>query len=458
MNHKNISKFLFVCFISLTSTLLYCTKDNNNASTSPTSSDYFQIAVSSGTTTQDSTSVRDTAYINDNVIFRVLDKNNKKDSVYSCRWDFGDGTPIQSGVGLTNGTHRYITTGIYLVKVSVQMLNGGVINTSGLYMVVLNRSNPTNYPSTKLPDKFIGVYLGVDPIAGPGQLNYVKRMVDSATIYGIKVICLVVNWSHVQPTKSGCDFISLNDMVTAIKSKGCQCILRTLANAENFFQAWPTWLIPVETYNSGTIINPLPWDSIYRTSFYSFVNKLADTTRSRNLSYPDAIQISVGGSFGEQVLAGYTPPPTESYATFLNKLFTVEEEHITKHLNAWGTTISDYIVMVNSLDPTPTGDVQVGNFAISNGVRFIQSNANAYDLQNTAFGQNNINLLKSLSGTCKIILEDTDKSRSVQSRLDILDQLEKANGFIFSGIILIVDDLKSTNAIGIANLRTHLGL
>jgi hypothetical protein len=114
--------------------------------------------------------------------------------------------------------------------------------------------------------------------------------------------------------------------------------------------------------------------------------------------------------------------------------------------------------MVNSLDPTPTGDVQVGNFAISNGVRFIQSNANAYDLQNTAFGQNNINLLKSLSGTCKIILEDTDKSRSVQSRLDILDQLEKANGFIFSGIILIVDDLKSTNAIGIANLRTHLGL
>jgi len=320
---------------------------------------------------------------------------------------------------------------------------------------------PKSYPSVKLPDKFVCVFLGVEPIAGSEQLNYIQSSVAKAKEYNINVICLVVNWRSVQPTELTYDFNSLHDMVVAIKSQGCQCILRIYANAGSTFKAWPDWLNPVDTYNSTSdgksVLNPLPWDETYRDKYYSFVSKIVTLFMDKDEAFPDALQIVVGGDYGEQVLNGYTS--SESDSDFLNKLYTAQEEHITKHITAWNPSISDYIVMVNSLDPGEISvDTRVGNFAINKGVRFIQSNAGAYNLQNASYGQDNITLLKSFSGTYKRILEDTDSTISVQNRLEILKQVESANSIGFDGVIISIDDLTSSNASGIANLRAHLGL
>jgi len=320
-----------------------------------------------------------------------------------------------------------------------------------------SKPNDDTYLSVKLPDKFVGAFLGVDPL-GTNQLNYVKNSVDSAIDYKIDVICLIVNWNSVQPTKSTINSDALSAMVEAIKSKGCKCILRIYANAGSSFRAWPSWLNISDQYaSSNTINNPLPWDAAYQSEFYSFTKALSDAFKSKNKTFPDALQFTLGGDYGEQVLASYTSP--DPYNTYLDKLYSVEEEHITTQTTDWGTTICDYITMVNSLSPNQIAvDSRVGNFGINHGARFIQCNAGSYELQNASYGQNNITLLKSFSGSYKILLEDTDIDRSVQTRLDILKQIETANNIAFDGVIIDIDDLTSSNTSGIANLRSHLGL
>lgn len=310
----------------------------------------------------------------------------------------------------------------------------------------------------RLPDKFIGIFLPLSPIAGEGQFDYISRTVKNAkNNFQIDVINLLVNWNDIHISDSTIDINSVNNlnrMIKEIKDNGCYCILRIYTNQGGFSQAWPSFLEGrvTKTYNSPSrsnsniyITNPLPWDNVYYSSYTNFLNQLTTFFTENNFSYPDAVQLTVGGDFGEQILKSY-PDTSESF--YNNILFPVQKEHITDQIFSWSNKIGDKIVMVNNLvDDNQYLNTSVGNFALSSGVKWIQTNQGS-----CALTSETSNFLNNITHGKNIILEDTETNHCLED----INNIENKNGILFSGVIIHNNLLTPGNSNFISNLRSYI--
>jgi len=373
---------------------------------------------------------------------------------WSITGPVGNTTSLSSTTGISTSFTPDIE-GSYTIQLIV---NDGTVN-SAPDTVTITATGVTN--GRPLPDKFIGVFLDVSPIAGAGQVDYVRRSAAKAkNDFQIDVINLVVRWKDIQTASLTNDYQSLHDMIKAIKSSGCYCVLRIYANAGNSYQAWPDFLsIQIaETYRSGSVVNPLPWNDDYYNAYKAFLSGLTNSLSETNNAYPDAVQLIAGGDYGEQVLSGYSIP---DYSTleYVSKLYPVQETHIIDQLSVWQNKTADKIVMVNSLIPeNPTKDASVGMFAVDKGVKWVQTNAGACKLTTATYKASTLILLKNINDGANVILEDTYGacSESIQNRLDKIKQIEKDSSITFKGVTISIEDLTIDNSIGISNLRSYI--
>jgi hypothetical protein len=367
------------------------------------------------------------------------------------------------GGGSTSGAEeeRFIS------ELEAPELSGGGGSTSGAEEERTDHQQSTLAPRP-LPNKFVGVFLPVSPIAGSGQIDYVARTARTAQDFGLDAINLVVDWKDLQPSESSYDFAALHELIKAVRSNGLYCILRIYFNAGAAHQAAPGWFLPElrDYYLSGGMVNPLPWDANYQTALDRFLGAMAQWFSANGLAFPDAMQIAAGGEFGEQVLATYYPP--EPYDDFFTKLIGAEKKHIDYHVQRLpiqnqGSILAEFIITVNSLHTDPVRDSEFARYARDTmpGLRWIQTNAGVCSLRDQDYGPDNIDLLKQVA--TPLILEDSPFScpvaeQSVESRLSIMQELETLNDFRFDAVTIDVSDLREENRAGIARLKQHVGL
>jgi hypothetical protein len=332
-----------------------------------------------------------------------------------------------------------------------------------------------NYPAKKLPAKFISATAFTSGSYGtPSQrLEFVTSVAVKAKSRGLQAINLVVDWCDIEPTQGGIEFDLLEDMVFAIKSRGLYCILRIYANTEGHWQAWPKWLEkgldPSATYNVAVEdkggMEIFPWASSYQIAWESFQERMASKFIS-SVVQPDAIQITLGGSFGEQVLGKYDST-SWVWPKFTDTLFKSEKWHVDSYMRTLGSVAQSHIVMVNSLVPTmPEYEDEVCQHAYDKDATWVQSNAGACFLKGKDYGDASAKMLARAYGRgTNIFLEDESGnwscgtvglSESLSSRVEYMKQLQKTYGFLFSAVSVNNTDIDDVS--GLSDLKSMLGL
>lgn len=182
------------------------------------------------------------------------------------------------------------------------------------------------------------------------------------------------------------------------------------------------------------------------------------------------MQITAGGSYGEQVLAGYAWQAAGwDGLEFFNQLMKAELQHVDMYTKTLGILPIGHILMVNSLMPrNTTREDEVGLYARNKGVSWIESNAGACFLIGKSYGPDNALMLgRFKSGGAKIFLEDesgkwscpmVSQDASLSHRVELMRQLNSTYGFTFDAVSINgwSGDLDDTD--GIAALKQLLGL
>jgi hypothetical protein len=330
-----------------------------------------------------------------------------------------------------------------------------------------DQSATQNYPSQQLPEKFIAVTVFTSSSwesSSNKRLASVVSYADKAKARGLQAINLLVDWRDVETTQGNFNFDLLKNMIFEIKSRGLFCILRVFANTEDNWKAWPDWLNPTETYYAGGTKEIFPWDQTYQEAWSAFQSQLADAFASSTIQ-PDAIQITLGGSFGEQVLGQYNDSGW-SWPTFTDKLFAAEKWHLDSYTATLGGIAQNHIEMLNSLAASiPEYEDEVGMYGLDLGVDWVQSNAGACNLARQSYGPDNAKMLARFQNQgSKIFLEDESAYWScpadetgLSSRVEYLCQLQTTYGITFSAVSISSDhDLDDVS--GIADLKNLLGI
>jgi hypothetical protein len=326
------------------------------------------------------------------------------------------------------------------------------------------------YPARQLPAKFIATFVATSGISTPKQerLNLVRSIAEQSKAQRINAVNLILEWNDLEPQQGAIDYDLLDSMITEIKSRDLFCILRIYVNVENR-RAWPLWVIPIQTYigQGKTITNILPWDSKYQTVFELFQQNLANHFVSTQIQ-PDAFQITVGGSYAEQILDGYDRQAAGLDRTsFYEKLFSAEIEHVDIYFRTLGHISKDHILMVNSLFSSDIArEDEVGTHARNKGAIWIESNAGACSLYGQSYGRDNMRMLGRFKGSgARIFLEDesgnwscplVSQDASLSHRVDLMRQLQSMYGFSFDAVSINKLDLNDTS--GILVLKNLLGL
>ena len=330
------------------------------------------------------------------------------------------------------------------------------------------------YPARPLPVKFIAATAMTGRFFKPKQerLDIVRSIAQRSKEQGINAVNLILDWNDLESRHGTIDYDLLDRMITEIKSRNLFCILRIYVNAESNWRAWPAWLSPSQMYVSkgGTVKNILPWDSKYQTSFALFQQNLAAHFILTQIQ-PDAYQIAVGGSYGEQVLAGYDWQAAGlDWSSFLTMLFNAEKKHVDMYLRTLGSISKDHILMVNSVSSRDIArEDTLANYARNKGVTWFESNAGACCLIGRSFGPDNMRMLgRFKGGGARIFLEDesgpweclqVSQDSSLSHRVELMRQLQSIYGFTFDAVSIrgdISGDLNDTA--GISALKHLLGL
>jgi hypothetical protein len=318
-----------------------------------------------------------------------------------------------------------------------------------------------------LPAKFIAVFMTTSSSFETAQdgLDRVTVVSEQAKMAGIQAVNLVVNWGDLEPTSVGItNFNWLKEMISTIHSHGLLCILRIYANTEGNWQAWPSFYNPVETFFVLNHTEVFPWDYPYQTAWESFQQQLADSFILSGV-IPDAMQITLGGSFGEQVLGGYDCSSWND--AFNAKLFAAEKWHIDSYMRTLGKIIKTHIVMLNRLNcPSLECEDEVGLYALSKGVTRVQTNAGACFLTKQDYGPATCKLLKRFQDRgARICLEEESGNWScnqvgltsaISNRVDCIKNLQSTYNVMFSLISFNTEDLNDLE--GIAQAKTLLGI
>lgn len=337
-------------------------------------------------------------------------------------------------------------------------------------------SDGIKYSSKILPQKFIAVTCFTSGSYGPpsSRLEQVIRISDKALFAGLQAVNLVVDWRDIETIEGEIDFKLLENMIYEIKSRGLYCILRVYANAEGNHQAWPDWLNAKLIASDKFFVQPeklpgnyeiLPWVNKYKTSWESFLRKISAIIESSTIQ-PDAVQITLGGSFGEQVLGKYDSTGWTN-RTFTDTLFDAEKWHVSAYMQSLGAICKTHIVMVNSLFSTDAAyEDQVFENAFNSGVSWAQSNAGSCSLKGLFYGPDNAKMLaRAYNRGASIFLEDESGywsckdvglSPLLKNRVEYMKELQKNYIFLFSAVSIYESDIDDGE--GVKLLKNMLGI
>lgn len=332
------------------------------------------------------------------------------------------------------------------------------------------------YPSKIISKKFIAVACFTSGSYGPpsSRVEQVIRISNKALSAGLQAVNLVVDWRDIETIEGEIDFKLLKNMIYEIKSRGLYCILRVYANAEGNHQAWPEWLNAKLIASDKFFVQPaslpgnyeiLPWVNQYKISWESFLRKLSVEIESSTIQ-PDAVQITLGGSFGEQVLGKYDSTGWTN-RTFTDTLFDAEKWHVSAYMQSLGAICKTHIVMVNSLFPTDTAyEDQVFENAFHSGVSWAQSNAGSCSLKGLYYGPDNAKMLaRAYNRGVSIFLEDESGywscedvglSSLLKNRVEYMKELQQKYNFLFSAVSIYESDIDDGE--GVKLLKNMLGI
>lgn len=342
-------------------------------------------------------------------------------------------------------------------------------------------NNTAGSPCDALPNKFIAatVFTSGSYSTPAERLAFTTRVAEASKTAGIDAVNLVVDWGDLEPTQGLLEFDLLEEMIGAIRSRQLYCILRIYANVEGHWQVWPAWLAPFldvsDTYTptSRTYNEIFPWVANYQTAWGSFLANLTTQFSESNINQPDAVQITVGGSFGEQVLSRYDSEASGwVWPAFNDTLFAAEKQHVDLYADSFMRIAKSHILMVNSLESSrPDYEDQVAIYAAGKGVDWVQSNAGACSLKADEWGPDNARMIaRAHERGRKIFLEDESGgkpdvnapcqrlslSNTLSSRVDYMIELQDTYGFQFSAVS--IDEVDLSDQQGLVDLKNMLGI
>ncbi len=188
----------------------------------------------------------------------------------------------------------------------------------------------------------VGVFLPTRPLDQP-KLDYVETNSERAKNYGLSFANLIVDWNDLEPIWNEYNGISnLLQFMNTIRSFGLKVVLRVYFNAGYYHQAAPNWLFDkgIEFVSYNGYRQSLPWDDVYQKEVGELLTKISQEFQMAG-SYPDAMQISLGGAYGEMHLPDYS----------FNDETLVEAEKW--HIESFSDHFETFplIISINSLSP-----------------------------------------------------------------------------------------------------------
>ena len=341
--------------------------------------------------------------------------------------------------------------------------------------------------SMHLPNGFIGIFFPLTPM----EAERTERQVKTAKSYGIEVVALVVHWKDIEPSENKYDFDQLKNLINIIKSYGMYAVLRVYFNGGPMDEASPSWLfenyLKVKNEDYYTILSqrdkvsiyrqPLPWSSPYIAKVDKLLKDMTQYFATQATVLPDAIQMSVGGDYGEQWLNA--PDISLDYETFVEKLLNAAKQHVDIFQNYFSPLHIDTTLMAGSLlDGNPPQNYELIDYSLSQGVKWVQTNANASKLQACKWGLTTMKMFSPyIHGRMSFAIEEEGGAdgvvgdvggkcpsidpENVATRLNRIKQLETDNGFRFQGVYLKGyaagnPDMSEGNRQGILNLIKHV--
>lgn len=198
------------------------------------------------------------------------------------------------------------------------------------------------------------------------------------------------------------------------------------------------------------------------TNYLAALNSLLSAMEVRfdeiHCAYPDAIQISAGGEYGEMGI--WEAEAINLYNDGLAdedwmKLVDSEKKHIAAFVEILEPMTHDFILMINNMQSDLTASMILPNYGIEKNVAWVQTNGGV------AIDSDNIRLFQDISanhGTdVRFLFEDTGRTPS--EILSKLKEVEIDDGVGFDAVILqkdLPDSFDEALSDEIDNLNTWL--
>jgi hypothetical protein len=316
-------------------------------------------------------------------------------------------------------------------------------------------------------DGGVGIFLTVTPLSKNVLNYYAIPKAKLAKSYGLQFVNLIVHWKDLEPRDNNYKFQALADFIKAIKAQGVQCVVRIYFNGGSWIQAAPNWLFQSKRaayYREGNYRQPVPWDQTYLDQMTQFMLQLGLWLKKQSpSSIPDALQISAGGVYGEEVVLGvdWVTGFKGDYDAYFLRLMAAEKKHVSVFNKVAGYFKNlDTVLMINHLyDDDPEMDDILMQYAIDLDVKWFQTNSWSGYLLDTWCGSLIMDMFARHSANTHFFLEDEFGSKAsvpIVHRLSNIAQLESLYGIKFKAVSISVDDLTSNNATAISDLVTYV--
>lgn len=312
----------------------------------------------------------------------------------------------------------------------------------------------------------VGIFLPVSPLNKNMLNSWVIPKTQQAKSYGLQFVNLIVHWKDLEARDNSYSFQLLADFVKAIKAQGVQCVVRIYFNGGSWIQSAPNWLFDSKGaayYWEGSYRQPVPWDQTYLDQMTQFMLQLSLWLKNNPTGLPDALQMSVGGCYGEAGITGLDWQSTfgTDYDAYYLKLTAAEKRHVNVFNTVAGylNNLECILMIAHLYDNDPEMDDLLMQHAINLDVKWFQTNSWSGELLNEWYGPLIMEMFERHRENNRFFLEDEFGSKtpvSIDQRLTNIKKLQSVHSIKFSAVTISTDDLTSNNKPAISDLVKYV--
>ena len=312
----------------------------------------------------------------------------------------------------------------------------------------------------------VGIFLPVSPLNKSSLNGWVIPQTNLAKSYGLQFVNLIVHWKDLEASDNRYSFQALADFVKAIKAQGMQCVVRIYFNGGSWIQSAPNWLFDskrAEYYWEGSYRQPVPWNQTYLDEMTQFMLQLGLWLKNNPAAQPDALQMSVGGCYGEAGITGLDWQSTfgTDYDAFYLKLTAAEKRHVNVFNTVAGylNNLECILMIAHLYDNNPAMDDLLMQHAINLDIKWFQTNSWSGELLSQWYGGEIMEMFGRHQENNRFFLEDefgSKSSVSIDQRRRNIIMLSESYAVKFSAVSLSIDDLTSNNKAAIGELVKYV--